>query len=204
LSLIYGTDKALNYQHRPLVSNLLIYGIGAGGRIFCLTLSVKLDSLVKDNHYEVIPCMLTLGQAAKETGKSKTAITRLEGGQYRIDPAELFRVYQSIDRKPDGKGVHSETPQEAAGLQRETELLRELVTQIKEERDDLRRRLDNAEAARQREADAREQAAAELRRLTLMLTDQRPPPPTSEGTSSPVVDAGKGGLWEKLFGRATQ
>ncbi|MCP5006730.1 MAG: hypothetical protein GY941_22715 [Planctomycetes bacterium] len=48
--------------------------------------------------------MLTLGQAAKEVGLSKTAISnaikkgrlsakRKESGAYEIDPAELFRVY---------------------------------------------------------------------------------------------------------------
>lgn len=48
--------------------------------------------------------MLTLGQAAKEVGKSKTAISnaikkgrisagKTESGGYQIDPAELFRVY---------------------------------------------------------------------------------------------------------------
>lgn len=52
---------------------------------------------------------LTLGQAAKEVGLSKTAISnaikngrlsaeKLEGGSYAIDPAELFRVYP-----PSGK-----------------------------------------------------------------------------------------------------
>ena len=48
--------------------------------------------------------MLTLGQAAKEVGKSKTAISnaikkgrmsagKTDSGGYQIDPAELFRVY---------------------------------------------------------------------------------------------------------------
>ncbi len=48
--------------------------------------------------------MLTLGKAAKEVGKSKTALsnaikagrlsaTKKETGAYEIDPAELFRVY---------------------------------------------------------------------------------------------------------------
>lgn len=46
---------------------------------------------------------LTLGQAAKEAGVSKATISRAlkngkisadrEGNQYRIDPAELFRVF---------------------------------------------------------------------------------------------------------------
>lgn len=161
--------------------------------------------------------MLTLGQAAKETGKSKTAIanaikegrlsaTRLEGGQYQIDPAELFRVYQSIDRQSERKGVQSETPVDEAGLQRETELLRELVAQVKNERDDLRRRLDNSEAARQKEAEAREQAAAELRRLTLIITHQQEPKPEAAPVPptplEPEATANKGNLWEKLFGSA--
>jgi septal ring factor EnvC (AmiA/AmiB activator) len=111
----------------------------------------------------------------------------------------------TIDRQYERKGVQSETPVDEAGLQRETELLRELVAQIKNERDDLRRRLDNSEAARQKEAEAREQAAAELRRLTLLITHQQepkpeaapvPPKPESEATT------GKGKLWEKLFGNA--
>lgn len=149
--------------------------------------------------------MITLGQAAKETGKSKTAIAnaikdgrlsaeRLEGGQYRIDPAELFRVYRPVGRRVDSKGVQSVTPKDDAGLQRETELLRELVSQIKEERDDLRRRLDE-------EAEERRRAADEIRRLTLMLTDQRQPEPKPEGASPAVATEGKGRLWEKLFGR---
>ena len=183
---------------------------------FYLTWCVKIDSLVKCSLLQIRHYMLTLGQAAKETGKSKTAIanaikegrlsaTRLEGGQYQIDPAELFRVYQSIDRQYERKGVQRETPADEAGLQRETELLRELVEQIKDERDDLRRRLDDAEAERRKEAEAREQTAAELRRLTLLITHQQnpnteavpvPPQPESEAT------AGKGKLWQKLFGSA--
>ena len=160
--------------------------------------------------------MLTLGQAAKETGKSKTAIanaikegrlsaTRLEGGQYRIDPAELFRVYQSIDRQSERKGVQSETPADEAGLQCETELLRELVEQIKDERDDLRRRLDDAEAERRKEAEAREQTAAELRRLTFLITHQQEPKPEATlvpPQPEPEATTGKGKLWEKLFGSA--
>lgn len=52
----------------------------------------------------------TLGQAAKATGKSKTTIQRAvskglisgeksQNGEYRIDPAELHRVFQL--KKPD-------------------------------------------------------------------------------------------------------
>lgn len=99
--------------------------------------------------------MLTLGQAAKETGLSKTAIsraikngrlsaTRGEQGEYQIDPAELFRVY------PVTGGVDSEverqaTPSDNSGLLGQIDALRELLAQIKEERNDLRRRLDSAD-----------------------------------------------------------
>jgi excisionase family DNA binding protein len=140
--------------------------------------------------------MLTLGQAAKEVGKSKTTLTnaiksgrmsatKLEGGQYNIDPAELFRVYSPVDRQLDSQGVRHSTPEIDANLQLETDLLRDLIEQVKSERDDLRRRLDEAESSRQR-------MESELTRLTLLITDQ------SEPKASPST---KGILWQKLFGR---
>jgi len=56
--------------------------------------------------------MLTLGQAAKETGLSKPSISKAiktgrlsavktENGEYQIDPVELFRVYP-VTSKPGG------------------------------------------------------------------------------------------------------
>lgn len=128
--------------------------------------------------------MLTLGQAAKDTGLSKTAIARAiksgrlsanrtEQGEYQIDPAELFRVYPVTGNRYTSPEP-SVTPTVTAGLPGESPgvtepWLRELLRQVEGERDDLRRRLDHAEAARERDT-------AELRRLTLLLTDQRPPP----------------------------
>ena len=140
--------------------------------------------------------MLTLGQAAKEVGKSKTALTnainsgrmsatKLESGQYSIDPAELFRVYSPVDRQLDSKGVRHSTQEIDANSPIEANLLRDLVDQIKSERDDLRRRLDEAESSRQR-------MESELTRLTLLITNQ------SEPKASPPT---KGVLWQKLFGR---
>ncbi len=109
----------------------------------------------------------TLGTAAKATGVSKPTLaraiksgkisaTRKPDGAYSIEPAELHRVYPPVT--PDsgtepGAMVAREIPVETVALRRENELLREVVA-------DLRRRLD-AEAE-------------ERRRLTLMLTDQRP------------------------------
>lgn len=79
--------------------------------------------------------MLTLGQAARETGLSKPTIskaiskgrlsaTRNEQGEYQIDPAELFRVYPPTS-KPTVSDLHEETPVNTDGLHRELELLRD-------------------------------------------------------------------------------
>ncbi len=133
--------------------------------------------------------MFTLGQAAKETGVSKTAIARAiksgrlsasknDLGEYQIDPAELFRVYP-VTGNVDSGAEHHATPKDYGGLHQQShpqlEALREVLRQIEGERDDLRRRLDD-------EAAERRQSAGEIRRLTLLLTDQRQPtaPPQAE------------------------
>ena len=136
--------------------------------------------------------MFTLGQAAKETGISKTAIARAiksgrlsasrnDLGEYRIDPAELFRVYP-VTPRVDSDAAHHATPKDYTGLHAQLEALREVLRQIEGERDDLRRRLDE-------EAAERRQSAGEIRRLTLLLTDQRQPTtaPQAEPKSSPPV-----------------
>ncbi len=122
----------------------------------------------------------TLGQAAKATGKSKPTIlqaiktgrlsaNRDDKGQWQIDPAELDRVYPvSVNTERD------ETPNNTGLLQATIEHLRELLTRTERERDDLSRRLDD-------EAEERRANAAEIRRLTLLLThqpaaNQNPPP----------------------------
>lgn len=124
--------------------------------------------------------MLTLGQAAKETGYSKTAIARAiksgrmsanrnEQGEYQIDPAELFRVYPvtgNVDTKTEQHATHKDD----SGLHVQIESLREVLRQIEGERDDLRRRLDK-EAAERREAQAK---------LTALLTYQHKAEPPSE------------------------
>ena len=121
--------------------------------------------------------MFTLGQAAKQTGISKTGIARAiksgrlsatkeENGEYRIDPAELHRVYP-VTGGHEGESVRSATPKVDRVLQGQIDVLRELLEQVKDERDDLRRRLDD-------ETKAREGAAAEIRQMTLMLTHQPP------------------------------
>ena len=119
---------------------------------------------------------LTLGEAAKSAGKTKPTILNAirkgrvsakkdDKGQWQIDPAELHRVYPAVsfNSLKEDKTLRLETPSntyENIALKKEVELLREQNNILKDERDDLRRRLD-AESE-------------ERRSLTLMLTDQRP------------------------------
>ncbi len=96
--------------------------------------------------------MLTLGQAAKETGLAKSAISRAiktgrlsavrqENGSFAIDPAELFRVYpRNSSREQESERMA--TPGEHQEQQREIVVLRELIEEIKGERDDLRNERD--------------------------------------------------------------
>ena len=139
------------------------------------------------------PMSYTLGQAAKATGKSKPTIQRAikagrmsailtDQGHYEIDPAELYRVYPPVtvtgNATDDVK--QTETPIFNSALQSNLDTLREFVASLENERDDLRRRLDNSEAARERETTEREKNAEELRRLTLLITHQ----PASQNASS--------------------
>ncbi len=120
--------------------------------------------------------MLTLGQAARLTGTSKTTITRAiksgrlsatrrEDGSYEIDPAELSRVYEV---KPEtvaatGTVVQHATPvgdpDETPILKAEIEGLRAQLALMKEHADDLKTQRDSwqhqAEASQRLLADQR-------------------------------------------------
>jgi hypothetical protein len=122
--------------------------------------------------------MLTLGQAAKETGLSKPSISKAiktgrlsavktENGEYQIDPIELFRVYP-VTSKPKADTLQKETLGLPNGLQAALDAMREILRQVEGERDDLRRRLDE-------EAADRRASAEEVRRLTLLITHQPKP-----------------------------
>jgi hypothetical protein len=122
--------------------------------------------------------MLTLGQAAKETGLSKPSISKAiktgrlsavktENGEYQIDPVELFRVYP-VTSKPKADTLQKETLGLPNGLQAAIDAMREILRQVEGERDDLRRRLDE-------EAADRRASAEEVRRLTLLITHQPKP-----------------------------
>lgn len=122
----------------------------------------------------------TLGQAAKATGKSKTAISnaiekgRLSAskdalGQWQIDPAELHRVYAPEKTISNGVGhqVDADRTPEVERLKATVEGLERLCRQIEGERDSLRE---------------------QNTRLTALLTDQRPQlKPQTGATAKPAT-----------------
>ena len=143
---------------------------------------------------------LSLGQAAKETGKSKATISKAiksgrlsasknDKGGWDIDPAELFRVYNPVNpetveetrlgERQETPKVNPKTPPVNSALETEVKLLRELLSDKDKTIDDLRRRLD--------------QEAEERRKLTLMLTHQREP--HQEKPQQEAPEGGAGGLF---------
>lgn len=105
----------------------------------------------------------TLGTAAKATGMTKSALskaiakgrisaTKDDLGRFQIDPAELHRVYPPAASKPDKTGEQRETQvsgengvgntYKIIALETEVKGLRELLAQIKDERDRERKNHD--------------------------------------------------------------
>lgn len=138
---------------------------------------------------------LSLGQAAKETGKSKSVISkalhsgRLSGkrndkGEWEIDPAELFRVFakqNDLERKKEQFRT-PENPAQNALLEQEIRHLHEQLDRERELNRDLNRRLDAENEER--------------RKLTLLLTDQRATTP-QKATEGRLARA-----WSVLRGKA--
>jgi predicted site-specific integrase-resolvase len=117
--------------------------------------------------------MLSLTKAAEEVGISRSALfkaikngrvsaTKNGKGEFIIDPAELFRVYQPVNKV----NVNLYQPSQQQDMAKETAetveitMLKQLLKQVESERDDLRRRLDDE--------------AQERRKLTMLLTHQPP------------------------------
>ena len=94
---------------------------------------------------------LTLGQAARQAGISKSYLSRLiksgkvsaerqSNGEFRIDPSELDRLERNRTHERDQDNTTSErleTPQELV-LKREVELLRELLADKEQTLADVR------------------------------------------------------------------
>ena len=143
--------------------------------------------------------MLTLGQSALATGLSKPTIqraikggrisaTKNDDGSYSIDPSELHRVFPPVTDTITGSVKQSGTPILNSALQHGFNALHELVDNLKDERDDLRKGLDRSEAARANDAE-------ELRRLTMLLTHRHEVEPAQTEQKAESL------LWKKLFGR---
>lgn len=135
----------------------------------------------------------TLGQAAKATGKTKAAIAqaikkgRVSGikdelGQWRIDPAELHRVYPLTqgeiqpkvgDSAPPSRVVDTKQAAELERMKATIEGLERLNRQIEGERDRLNAALEAERARRDAGDEERRKMQAQI---TALLTDQRAQP----------------------------
>jgi hypothetical protein len=96
--------------------------------------------------------VLTAREAGERVGKTRQAIIKAirkgtisaakdEGGEWRIDPAELFRVYPPVSPVDDNHPA-TESASDTGGLRREIEVLRErlaekdeLIADLREDRD---------------------------------------------------------------------
>ena len=148
-------------------------------------------------------------------GKSKPAIldaiksrrisaSRDDKNQWQIDPAELHRVYAPAVQVNDTE--HKETPlnhsenallrQQNDHLKAQLATLESIAADLRKDRDDLSRKLDV-------EANERH-AAAEIRRLTLMITHQpRPTEPAPTPELQPQQAANQNprrGVWATIKG----
>ena len=116
---------------------------------------------------------LSAKEAAELVGMSKPGIVKAIKcgklsaekdihGEWRVEPVELFRVYE-----PVGNSTHQPQPQsllqDASGWQREIQLLREML-------------LAKDEVIR-----AKDDALEDLRRAMLMLESAQPPQPRRQG-----------------------
>jgi predicted site-specific integrase-resolvase len=131
----------------------------------------------------------TLGEAAKATGISKAGLSRAikrgaisaerqENGSYKIDPAELHRVYPPVaeiqpKEATDGRELRAQNTELRARLEVATQRL----TDKNEVIDDLRRRLDGSDEER-RKVQAQ---------LTALLTDPSQTRPKPRRWVLPVV-----------------
>ena len=122
--------------------------------------------------------LISVSDAARLTGRNRSTIIRAiekghlsagrdSFGRYEIDPAELERVYGTL-RSPDARDDaehHDASESNAATMVREVELLREMLTQERDERQ--RERADH-----ERERRTWEEERAFMRTLLERNTEQ--------------------------------
>jgi excisionase family DNA binding protein len=104
-----------------------------------------------------VDSMLTLTEAAKETGLTRAGIhkaikrgrlsaTKDENGHYLIDAAELFRVYQPVDRPSLQQNTAVNDSIDSQLIAQRLEFTQQLLRQVENERDSLRHNLSQAMA----------------------------------------------------------
>jgi hypothetical protein len=128
----------------------------------------------------------------KAIQKGRISASKNDFGEWKIDPAELHRVYRPVPRETFEEP--RETVPGSIELKAKFDAMAEVKARLENECADLRRRLDQSEDARQKAEEAKTKAFAELTRLTLMLTDQR----TQQEPPGPQP---KRGFWQKLWGK---
>lgn len=149
----------------------------------------------------------SISRAAKETGLSKSTISRAvkggkisaarqDDGSYLIEPAELFRVYPRRVAQPTNDATHDAprnpheeapaTPSHAEEILRvRLEMTEAMLAQERETVADLRKRLDMATD----------------KVLALARPSQPSPDARHDVPSNPTQPPAKRGLWDRLRGR---
>ena len=145
---------------------------------------------------------MNIHQAAKAVGVARSTLYRdIQDGKVSVgkdgrgkpyvDVSELERAYGSVtlletsETVPNGQGETPQKDRKDSGLQREFDLLREQIALLKDERDDLRRRLDE-------ETEERRMTQA---KLTALLTHER------EKTPEKPVEGRFTRAWSILTGK---
>jgi hypothetical protein len=159
---------------------------------------------------ESTPHRYTMGEAARAVGRSKAAISRAisngtisaekqPNGSYKIDPAELHRVYPLINGQQQENKVTDATELNALNreLRAKLDAATERLTEIKADLADMRDDRDQWREQAQRLAITNQQAKAP----DVMVT----PPPTSEAIITPPpaaapVPAKEAGWFRRIMG----
>lgn len=113
-------------------------------------------------------------EAAAEVGITRAGIhkaikagrlsaTKNNNGEWQIDPAELFRVYQPVSKQDLHVAIESPSTTDYELMAQKLEFTQELLRQVQDERDNLRRSLNQA----------------------MTLITHQPPPP--QPTESPLL-----------------
>lgn len=133
--------------------------------------------------------MFTISEAAKQTGLTRAGIhkaiktgrlsaTKDDSGNFQIDAAELFRVYNQVDRNSTQQPINSQDTVDYKLMEQRLEFTEKLLRQVENERDSLRTSLNQAMA---------------------LITHQQP----QESHQLAQQPQHQSLLWQKLFGRVS-